>query len=143
MRGAATLSIEIQIMISRALDNNEYALLSSLDLSTAFDLVDIQLLIKRLKIIGPPNDLVNLNGEWLNYRSCYVDIDENNSCLFDPLLGSILFKVLYWVQFYTPSLMSENFFLLAFADDAFNPKWNISIQSLTDSKEKTIKAITK
>jgi hypothetical protein len=51
MRGSATLSIEIQSMIIRALDNDEYVLLSSLDLSAAFDLVNIKLLIKDIKNI--------------------------------------------------------------------------------------------
>jgi hypothetical protein len=52
MRGTATLSIEIQSMISKALNNNEYVLLSSLDLSAAFDMADIKLLLKRLNKLG-------------------------------------------------------------------------------------------
>jgi hypothetical protein len=41
-------STEIQSQIVRAMDNDEYALLTSLDLSAAFDLVNIDLLMKRL-----------------------------------------------------------------------------------------------
>jgi hypothetical protein len=65
MRGTAKLSIDFQSMISRTLVNDEYVLLSNLDLSSAFDLVDKNLLIKRLKIIGLPNDLVNLKSFFL------------------------------------------------------------------------------
>jgi hypothetical protein len=94
MRGTAFLSIETQSMISRALDNDEYVLLSSLDLSVALDLVDIKLLLKRLKIIGLPRDIVNLNSEWLNLRSYYVDIDGNNSYLYDLLLRTVQGSIL-------------------------------------------------
>jgi hypothetical protein len=37
--------------MARAMDNEEYALLASLDLSAAFDLVNIDLLKKRLCLI--------------------------------------------------------------------------------------------
>jgi hypothetical protein len=47
-------------IIARALDEGEYALVASLDLSTAFDIVNIDLLIKKLKVVGLPNDIVNL-----------------------------------------------------------------------------------
>jgi hypothetical protein len=48
-------------MTSRALDSGEYVLVSSLDLSSAFDVVNVKLLIKRLGFIGLPNDLIKLN----------------------------------------------------------------------------------
>jgi hypothetical protein len=41
---------------SRALNKMKYGLVSSLDLSCAFDVVNMNLLIKRLKISGLPND---------------------------------------------------------------------------------------
>jgi hypothetical protein len=56
-------------MIGRAMDKNEHALLSSLDLSATFDLVDVKLLLKGLKIIGLPDGITNLIKEWLTNRS--------------------------------------------------------------------------
>jgi hypothetical protein len=47
-------------MISRALDSGEYALVSSLDISSVFEVVNVKPLIKRLKILGQPNDLIEL-----------------------------------------------------------------------------------
>ena len=47
----------IQSMISRALDEGEFVAMASLDMSSAFDVVDVPLLIKRLQIIGLPNDI--------------------------------------------------------------------------------------
>jgi hypothetical protein len=43
----STLSSALLSQISRALDNEEYVIVASLDLSSAFDLVNIDLLIKR------------------------------------------------------------------------------------------------
>ena len=39
--------------------------MASLDLSMAFDMVNTELLIKRLKIMGMPVDLIALIKEWL------------------------------------------------------------------------------
>jgi hypothetical protein len=51
--------------ISRALDNEEFVMVVSLDLSSSFDFVNINLLIKRLKKIGLPNDIVDLINVWI------------------------------------------------------------------------------
>jgi hypothetical protein len=56
----------MQLIISCAADENNYVIMASLDLSAAFDLVNIELLIKRLRIIGLPNDLVRLIRMWLS-----------------------------------------------------------------------------
>jgi hypothetical protein len=143
-RGMSTISIELQSIIGRALDKDEYALLSSLDLSAAFDLVDIKLLIKRLYLIGLPGDVINLLRERLSNRHYYVDIDGENSCLFNLLLGtvqgSILGPILYAIYV---SPMFDKHFLFAFADDTFIPKFDTSLPNLIKSMEKTIEAITK
>ena len=44
------------------------ALMASLDLSAAFDVVNIELLLKRLVIIGLPSDVTDLIGIWLSKR---------------------------------------------------------------------------
>ena len=45
--------------IARALDSNMYTAMASLDLSSAFDIVNINLLLKRLEIVGLPDDIDN------------------------------------------------------------------------------------
>ena len=47
-----TAGMQIQYLIARALDDDEYALMASLDLSSAFDVVNVELLLKRLRIMG-------------------------------------------------------------------------------------------
>ena len=59
-KGTATAGLLLQSLVSRALDNDNYVAMASIDLSAAFDVVDIGLLIKRLKIVGLPSDLVSL-----------------------------------------------------------------------------------
>jgi hypothetical protein len=50
--------------------------MSSLDLSAAFDVVNIELLIKRLKIAGFPLDVIDLIRVWLEKRFYYVALKE-------------------------------------------------------------------
>ena len=57
-KSTATAGALLQSMIARAVDENCYVLMASLDLSMAFDLVNVELLLKRLKIMGFPRDLV-------------------------------------------------------------------------------------
>ena len=39
--------------------------MASLDLSMAFDMVNTNLLVERLKVMGMPNDVIKLIKEWL------------------------------------------------------------------------------
>ena len=49
----------MQSMVAGALDDDNYVALASLDLSTAFDIVNVALLLKRLQIMGLPADVVS------------------------------------------------------------------------------------
>ena len=62
----------IQSMISRALDNDNYFVLGSLDLSAAFDVVNRDLLFKRMETMGIPDDLMALIRDWLSERICFI-----------------------------------------------------------------------
>ena len=66
--------------------------MASLDLSAAFDLVDVKLLIKRLNIIGLPEDLVDLIKVWLENRSFYVSINGANSKILKLKLSGFSFS---------------------------------------------------
>jgi hypothetical protein len=130
--------------ISRALDNDEYVIVASLDMSSAFDLGNINLLVKRLFKIGFPSDEVNLISAWLRDRYFYVSIDGEASVLFDLLLGtvqgSILGPVLYAI-FVSPIFDIAD--LTAFANDKYVQKSNISLSNLIVDIQKSLEAITK
>jgi hypothetical protein len=101
-------------------------------------------LIKRLKIVGLPDDVIGLIKVWLQERSYYVSIDGVNSVLFDLLLdtvqGSILGPVVYAI-FVSP--MFDIDFFLSFADDTFIRKTNICKKTLIEDIEKSLESLTK
>ncbi len=68
-RSTVTAGLTLQSLIAREMDMDCYVVMSSLDLSAAFDLVNLDLLMKRLKIMGMPDDLLQLLEVWLRQRS--------------------------------------------------------------------------
>ena len=143
-RSNSTLSIQLQNLIARTLDEDKLVLLASLDLSSAFDIVNVDLLIKRLHILGLPKDVIELIGVWLNNRMFYVTVEGNNSLLYELLMGtvqgSILGPVLY-AMFVAPLFDIEEFF--AFADDIFVPREGMLRHDLTEDMAKSLEAISK
>ena len=143
-RSTCTLSIEIQNLIARALDEDKTVLLASLDLSAAFNIVNISLLLKRLRILGLPNDIIDLIEVWLRNRMFYVTVDGRNSRIYDLLLGtvqgSILGPVLYAI-FIAPVFDIERLF--AFADDKFVPMIGDDKTELVRNMESTLENIRK
>ena len=73
--------------------------MASIDLSAAFDVVNVRLLLKRLKIIGLPSDVITLVRIWLEQRMFYVEVGTSVSPLFSSdtgtVQGSILGPILY------------------------------------------------
>ena len=59
-RSTTTAGLAIQSALARALDLGEFALMANLDLSSAFDVVNVKLLLKRMRIVGLPNDIIKL-----------------------------------------------------------------------------------
>ena len=59
-KSTVTAGLLLQSLITRALDDDNFVALASIDLSAAFDIVDLTRLIKRLVILGLPNDVVKL-----------------------------------------------------------------------------------
>ena len=92
--------------------------MSSIDLSAAFDVVNLKLLLKRLKIIGLPNDVIVLIKVWLTNRLFYVDL--NRKCSYiktsdsGTIQGSRLGPILYAI-YVSPLFDQEK--LTNYADD--------------------------
>ena len=74
-----TAGLLLQSLIAGALDDDDYVALASLDLSAAFDIVNVALLIKRLQIMGLPPDMVRLIEIWLKERYFYVSVKGSES----------------------------------------------------------------
>jgi hypothetical protein len=71
-KSTTNASLSMQTALAKALEQGHFALMASLDLSSAFDVVNTKLLLKRMKIIGIPNDITELVEIWLKDRTYYI-----------------------------------------------------------------------
>jgi len=131
-----TLLLDLQSRISEALDRNEYLGLVSIDLSAAFDVVNKNLLIKRMNRAGIPNDVVSLIDNWLTGRMGYVECGSETSEIFDitdgTVQGSVLGPILFAI-FVSP--MFDKFDIDSFADDGY-------LMNSSEKKEKVLKDLS-
>jgi hypothetical protein len=122
-KSTLTLGLTLQSIITRAMDDDNYVLMVSLDLSKAFDVVNIALLLVRLKVMGLPEDLIALIKAWLRSRSFYVFIGNLNSSLCNltsgTVQGSILGPILFDI-YVSPVFDLVN--MSSFADDNYTIK---------------------
>ena len=139
-----TAALTLQTILARALDDGNYAIMASLDLSAAFDVVNVGLLLKRMKIVGIPDDIIELVKNWLTERYFYVSIDGNNSYVHlsgvGTVQGSILGPVLYAI-FVSP--LFDLVKLTLFADDNYVIRWNRCINLLVVDMQRSVELITK
>ena len=138
-----TAGLKLQTLITRAVDEDMYALMASLDLSAAFDVVNVELLLKRLNIIGLPSDVIDLVSVWLTNRYFYVSLDGSNSCVHEcnvgTVQGSILGPILYSI-FVSPLLALTD--LTLFADDNYALVWNKSKADIVLAMQTKLELIT-
>ena len=140
----ATASLLLQSLLARATDGDKFAMMASLDLSAAFDVVNVGLLIKRLKIIGLPDDLIELVSNWLTTRYFYVTIDGVSSYVHitgvGTVQGSILGPILYAI-FVSPLFDLTK--LTLYADDNYIVRWNAILELLIDDMKTSLEMIIK
>ena len=134
----------LQSVLARALDDGNIALMASLDLSSAFDVVNVGLLLKRMRLLGLPEDIVSLCGNWLSTRYYYVVCGGSNSIIHmldvGTVQGSILGPILYAI-FVAPLFDLAK--MTKFADDNFIIKFNRFLPQLLMDMKKTLEMIIK
>ena len=146
-RSTITASIDIQSKVAALMDRDQYVAMASLDLSAAFDVVNVDLLLKRLKLRGIPEDITGLLESWLKNRLSYVEVGNCCSQYFDSnsgtVQGSILGPVLFSL-FMSPLLEIED--MISYADDSYLIKGNknkqIALQRLSFQLKKAKKWLT-
>jgi hypothetical protein len=65
-RSTITASVDIQSRVAALMDQQEYVAMASLDLSAAFDVVNVDLLLARLRKMGLPTDVNEIDKQWIN-----------------------------------------------------------------------------
>ena len=120
-RSTITAARILQMEIAKAMDDDKYIAVASLDLSAAFDVVNIELLLKRMSIVGLPMDVLALLKSWLINRKAYVEVEGSCSEFFEvkagTVQGSILGPVLFNL-FISPWLVTASG--PAYADDSYH-----------------------
>ncbi len=146
-RSTITASLEIQSRVAALMDQDQYVGVASLDLSAAFDVVNVDLLLIRLKKMGLPTDVISLLESWLKDRQCYVEVRNSCSQYFDSndgtVQGSILGPVLFSL-FVSPLLEKED--VMSYADDNYLIRGNkikeVALQRLQFQVQKVQKWLT-
>ena len=67
-KSTVTAGLLLQSLTAWAMDDDCYVALAAIDLSAAFDVVDVELLIKRLVILGLPSDVVKFIRIYCNNK---------------------------------------------------------------------------
>ena len=143
-RSTNSASLMLQSVLARALDENNFALMASIDLSSAFDVVNVGLLLKRLRLLGLPDDIISLVGNWLSLRYYYVSVGGKCSVIHSldvgTVQGSILGPILY-AMFVSPLFDLAK--MTKFADDNFIIKCNKFLHELIVDMKQCLEMIIK
>jgi hypothetical protein len=111
---------EIQSQIARRIDEGQYVAMGSLDLTAAFDVVDVDLLMKQLLTLGLPSEWLDQLEAWLRDCATFVEVSADCSMHYNvnigTVQGSILGPVLFSL-FIFPVFELNN--IVAYADDTY------------------------
>jgi hypothetical protein len=141
-RSTTSAALALQKSIAEAMDEDNYVGVASMDLTAAFDVIDVDLLLTRLELMGLPNDIIRLITAWLKDRIAYVEV--GSSCSeyyivdFGSGQGSILGPVLF--NYYVAPLVIEDD-ILTYADDNYLvASGKQKVEMLADLQRQIIKA---
>ena len=88
-KSTSTLGIHIQSLTARALDKDNHTIMANIDIILAFDVVNIELLLKRLRVVGLKDPLVALIEICLTDRVFYVEVNGATSIFYNSKSGTI------------------------------------------------------
>lgn len=114
-------TLELINRMIECMDKNEVPLAIFLDLSKAFDMIDHEILIKKLHYYGVREIALKLIKSYLNDREQYITIDNTSSSLLSVTLGvpqgSILGPLLFIIFINDLHKVSSMFHPVIYADD--------------------------
>ena len=113
--------VNMQDMITRAIDNNEYSVGVFFDLAKAFDTVDHSILLKKLEYYGIRGTQLNWFASYLDNRSqrvlCNGEWSELNWIKYGVPQGSNLGPLLFLLYINDLANTSPTLYFILFADD--------------------------
>ena len=114
-------SLEISDIICEGMDQGKIPLSIFLDLSKAFDTLDHQILLSKLKYYGLDNTALNWFNSYLTDRTQFVDFDdvysETRTIKTGVPQGSILGPLLFIIYMNDIHIASDKFHAILYADD--------------------------
>ena len=84
-----TAALTVQNIIAKALDNKKKVIVVSTDMSAAFDLLDKEVLLPRMKKLGIPQNLCRIYDDFLSNRRAFVQCGESKSEEIDIPVGCV------------------------------------------------------
>lgn len=133
--------------INKALDENKYVVAVTLDLSKAFDLINYNLLIKKLAKIGIAGRFLDLFKSYLSNRSLKVNIGQflspsvTQTC--GVIQGSVLAPLLFNIYVSDLSDLNLRGSILQYADDTVLYKVHTHLQTAIRDVQYDLNLITK
>ena len=118
-----TAALTLQSLIARAMDRKKKVIVISTDMSAAFDLLDKDVLLPRMKKMGISQKFIDIYNDFLSDRKAYVECNGSKSQIFDVPIGCVqgspsgpyLFTLL--VDSIINSIPEVN--IVAYADDMY------------------------
>jgi predicted DNA-binding antitoxin AbrB/MazE fold protein len=142
-KSTITACLDLQHTIASGCDSGEVVVAAGVDLSSAFDVVSVGLLLLRLRIMGFPEYITDILRDWLTGRKAYVEINNETSDEFNvddgTIQGSINGPDLY--SLYVAPLLQIRSDLQSFADDNVNVQKGRTVKQALDACVKATEEI--